>query len=156
VSIFRPSLSLVIIIFAWSLVACTTTRQAEQRVGEAKKALPSPPEATLLAEAIQPASGSQDDCVGAVAVQVFGAQYTFAEVLDFYRSSLVAAGWEPADNSLVAGFTKTDDQLSLSLIPLAPNAGGIYSGRAIQPTLAARQTEFLTFYEVALFFSTCP
>lgn len=153
--ITRQSLLFGIIVFECLIIACMTIQQAEKRVTEAQKELPLPSDAVLLAGYLKNASGSQDECVGAISTQVFGSNQAFDEILNFYHSCLLEAGWKPDKNKILPTFTKAEDNLSVSLILLDSQTGGTSIGRTIQSTIAANQSKFRTFFQVELFFSTC-
>lgn len=137
-------------------VSCTTPEQAKSNVSGVRAQLPEPPEAQLLSEEILDASGSQDECVGAVYVLVYGTQKEIDDIAAFYSEKLQLLGWKPDTGKITPGFAKGDGKFEIALIPLDPKRGSVFGTYKIPSNMIAPTGNFTRFFEVDIFFTSCP
>jgi len=114
------------------------------------------PRAELLIEEVAIASGSQDNCVGAQYIIVYGSDETFDKVLSFYKNKLLETGWEDVSADYVVPMFQKNENYFLSVTEEDLERILLFIGQEHHATLEARVNQFSTLFLIRIGFTTCP
>lgn len=146
----------ICLLFIGILTSCVTPTQARRRVVEARQAVPEMPGAELLIEEVAIASGSQDNCVGAQYIIVYGSDETFDQGLSFYQNNLLESGWEDVSADYIVPMFQKDKNYFLSVTEEDLERILLFIDQEHYATLEARANQFSTLFLIRIGFTTCP
>lgn len=152
-----PRFAGICLLLVGLLTSCMTPAQARQRVTDVRQTIPEMPRAELLVEEVDEASGSQDNCVGAQYILIYGSDRSFNEILSFYQDELLETGWKDISTDYIVPMFRKGENYFLSVTEEKDlERALLLIAEEHRTKLEARVSEFRTMFMVCVGFTTCP